>query len=76
MKMAISSKAELYEWVRATLVRFGYLTLKKAERGVLLKYLHQVSGYSRAQVTRMVGQYRETGKITRHYCTANGFARK
>jgi hypothetical protein len=37
MKMAISSKAELYEWVRATLVRFGYLTLKKAERGVLLK---------------------------------------
>jgi hypothetical protein len=76
MKMAISSKAECYEWVRATLVRFEYLTLKKTERGWLLKYLQQVSGYSRAQITRMVGQYRETGKIERRYCTANGFSRK
>ena len=76
MKMAISSKAESYEWVRTTLIRFEYLTLKKAERGWLLKYLQQVSGYSRAQITRMVGQYRETGKIERRYCTANGFSRK
>jgi hypothetical protein len=76
MKMAISSKAERYQWVQATLVRFEYLTLKKAERGVLLKYLQQVSGYSRAQITRMVGQYRETGKIKRRFCTANGFSRK
>ena len=76
MKMAISSKAESYEWVRTTLVRFEYLTLKKDERGWLLKYLQQISGYSRAQITRMVGQYRETGKIERRYCTANGFSRK
>ena len=76
MKMAISSKTERYEWVLATLIRFEYLTLGKAERGVLLKYLQQVSGYSRAQISRMVGQYRETGKIERRYCTANGFSRK
>ena len=76
MRMAISSKAECYEWVQATLVRFGYLTMKKAERGWLLKYIQQVSGYSRAQITRMVAQYRETGKIERRYCTANGFSRK
>ncbi len=76
MRMAISSKAECYEWIQGTLVRFGYLTRKKAERGWLLKYVQQVSGYSRAQITRMVGQYRETGKIERRYCTANGFSRK
>ena len=76
MRMAISSKAECYEWVRATLVRFGYRTLKKVERGWLLKYLQQVSGYSRAQITRMVGQYRKTRRIERRYCTANGFSRK
>ena len=76
MRMAISSKAERYEWVQATLVRFGYLTLKKVERGWLLKYLQQVSGYSRAQITRMVGQYRETRRIERRHCTANGFPRK
>jgi len=76
MRMAISSKTECYEWIQATLVRFEYLTMKKAERGSLLKYLQQVSGYSRAQITRMVGQYRVTGKIERRYCTANGFSRK
>jgi len=76
MKIAIPSKVERYKWVLGTLVRFGYLTLKKAERGWLLRYLQQVSGYSRAQITRMVGQYRETGKIERRYCTANGFPRK
>ncbi len=76
MKMAISSKVDRYAWVQSTLVRFGYLTLKKAERGWLLKYLQQVSGYSRAQITRMVGQYRERGKIERRYCTTNGFSRK
>ena len=76
MRMAICSKAECYAWVQATLVRFEYLSLKKAARGWLLKYLQQVSGYSRAQITRMVGQYRETGKIERRYATANGFSRK
>jgi hypothetical protein len=76
MKILISSKAERYEWVRRTLVRFGYLTLKRADCGLLLEYLQWVSGYSRAQITRMVGQYRETGKIERRYCTANGFSRK
>jgi transposase InsO family protein len=76
MKMAISSKAERYRWVQETLVRFEYLTLKRPDRGWLLKYLQQVSGYSRAQITRMVGQYRARGTIERRYCTANGFSRK
>jgi transposase InsO family protein len=76
MKMAISSKAESYDWVLRTLVRFQYLSLKRAARGLLLKYLLQVSGFSRAQLTRLVGQYRETGRIERRYCTTNGFAPK
>ena len=29
MQISISSKAERYEWIRDTLIRFGYLTLKK-----------------------------------------------
>jgi len=76
MRLAIFSKVESYDWVRRTLVRFQYLSLRRAERGLLLKYLSRVSGFSRAQITRLVEQYRETGKIERHYCTANGFARK
>jgi len=76
VKMAISTKAESYDWVRRTLVRFEYRTLSRADRGLLLKYLQRVSGYSRAQITRMVSRYRETGKIERQCCTSNGFARK
>jgi transposase InsO family protein len=76
MRMAICSKPESYDWVRRTLVRFQYLTLGRADRGLLLKYLVRVSGFSRAQITRLVGQYRATGKIERRYCTTNGFQRK
>ena len=76
LRIAISSKAETYEWVRRTLVRFRYLILGRADRGLLLRYLQRVSGCSRAQVTRMVGQYRETGRIERRHSTTNGFSRK
>ena len=74
--ISISSKAECYRWVQRTLIRFEYLTLGRSDRGVLLRYLCRVSGYSRAQVTRLVQQYRETGEIERRHCTTNGFVSK
>ena len=76
VEMAISSKAECYDWVRRTLVRFRYPTLSKSDRGLLLRYLRQVSGYSRAQINRLVKQYRETGVVERLQCTTNGFRRR
>ena len=74
--ITIPSKAICYDWVRRTLVRFQYLTLGRSERGVLLRYLCRVSDYSRAQVNRMVRQYRQTGAIERRHSTTNGFAFK
>ena len=76
VELAISSKPERYEWIRQTLVRFQFLTLGRLDRGLLLQYLRRVSGYSRAQVTRLVRQYRQTGEIERRHCTTNGFATK
>lgn len=76
LELSISSKEEAYEWTRRTLVRFRFLTLGRADRGTLLRYLCRVSGYSRAQVTRLVAQYRVTGQIERHHCTTNGFSVK
>jgi transposase InsO family protein len=72
----ISAKVERYAWARRTLVRFGYLTLGRSDRGVLLQYLFRVSGYSRAQVNRLVQQYRQTGEIELRRCTTNGFVSK
>lgn len=76
VEISISSKADCYPWVQRTLVRFEYLTLGRPDRGVLLRYLCRLSGYSRAQMTRLVQQYRERGKIERCHCTTNGFAQK
>jgi hypothetical protein len=55
------------------LVRFGYLTLPGQHKGVVLRYLMKVSGYSRQQMTRLVTQYRDTGQLKRRQRTVAGF---
>ena len=69
-------KQSRYDWIRRTLVKFNYSGCGKADRGVLIRYLMKVSGYSRAQVKRLIKRYRETGELTPRQCTARGFARR
>jgi len=59
----IESKSEAYEWAQSTLIRFCYFTLSKNNKGTLKKYLGQITGYSRSQITRLVKQYVKTGRI-------------
>jgi len=40
------------------------------------QFLMKVTGYSRPQLTRLVGQYKMTGKIEWKLCRNNGFAKK
>lgn len=76
LEITISSKTEGYHWIQGTLVRFRYLSLGKADRGLIRRYLQQISGYSRAQIARLIKQYRKTGRIQRRQCTAKGFTSK
>lgn len=46
-----------YAWIEQVLRRFGYRQLGRSDRGVVLVYLQRLSGYSRAQVTRLVSRY-------------------
>ncbi len=46
-----------------TLIRFGYLKLKRREKGVIRVYIQKVTGYSRAQTERLIGEYRRRGGI-------------
>ena len=71
-----SSKDERYAWVRKTLYRFDYRKLTKGERGLVIQLLCKVSGYSRQQITRLIGQYHKTGHVNRGQRTVNGFKRK
>jgi hypothetical protein len=70
------SKDDIYSWVERTLNRLRYSKLSKKEKGLVLRYLIQLSGYSRQQVTRFITQYRETGHVRRRQRTVNGFERK
>jgi hypothetical protein len=59
--------AQRYRWISAVLGRFGYRGLNRAERGVILRYLQRMTGYSRQQVTRLVRQYVHTGGLRPGY---------
>jgi len=76
MEIAIASKNECYRWIQGTLVRFRYLTLGKADRGLIRRYVRQISGYSRAQMTRLINQYQKTGRIRHRQRTVKGFIPK
>jgi transposase InsO family protein len=72
----LSDKDERYRWIGGELIRFRYMTLGKREKGVVVRYLMKVSGYSRQQMTRLIAQYRKSGRIERQQRTVRGFATK
>lgn len=69
-------RVEIYAWIEETLIRFSYLTLRKKEKGTLKKYLKKMTGYSRAQITRLVGQHRRTGYVRLSSRLKHGFGRR
>ena len=56
--------------------RFRYRTLRKKEKTILRAYLMRMTGYSDAQVTRLIAKQRTTGKITVNTATRHRFPRK
>ena len=46
-----------YEHISRVLKRFAYPQLGKVECGVVLAYIRRISGYSRSQITRLVGRW-------------------
>ncbi len=73
LELVIEDKHERYAWIERTLRRFRYRTLNKADKGLILRYLQRVSGYSRQQVTRLVRQYLKGRPLKRRQRTVNGF---
>lgn len=62
-----ASRGERYEFVQAVLVRLGYRELGRSEKSLVRAYLGRMTGFSRAQVTRLVGQYGATGRVQARY---------
>ena len=51
-------RAEIYTWVARTLRQHGYSRQNRADKGLLRQYLVKMTGLSRAQITRLIQQYR------------------
>ena len=70
------NRGEVYEWVQKQLVEWEYSCRSKKERGVIRAYLEKMTGLSVPQMTRLIRQYRRTGRIQRRAVTRRGFACK
>jgi len=44
-------------WIEWVLRQFAYARCRRAERGLLVRFLCKVSGYSRQQMTRLIAQF-------------------
>jgi len=72
----LGNKQERYTFIRKKLVQLSYLTASKREKGLLKRFLIKITGYSKAQMTRLIHQYRTDGQITWRPSTTNGFSKK
>lgn len=70
------NKGQRYLFVEMVLKRFHYTRLKRKDKGVLIRFLQKITGYSRQQLTRMIQRYRDTGQLKRFQRTTAGFAQR
>ena len=67
---------ERYRWIETVLVRFKYYRLNRAEKGVIRRYIEKVSGYSRAQVSRLIRQYNQQGRLRKAHHKRHRFPKR
>jgi transposase InsO family protein len=67
---------EKYYWIEEVLIRFKYHRLKRVEKGVIRRYIEKVTGYSRSQVSRLITEYKRTGRLRKIQYRRHRFPRK
>jgi len=58
-----ASRKEKYEWIEKALKRFMYFTQRKKNRATIKKYIRKMTGYSKAQLKRLVAEMKKTRRI-------------
>ena len=61
-----TDRTTAYAVIRRTLVRFEYHTLRKPDKGLVRRFLEKATGFSEAQMDRLIAQHRRTGGIRDH----------
>ncbi len=68
------STADVYAWVTRVLQQHGYNGQNRAVKGLLRLYVAKVTGLSRAQTTRLIGQYAECCEVKMKTYSRHRFA--
>jgi len=73
----IRNDIERYDFIATLLGRIAYPRLVKADKGMLMLYLTRTTGYSRAQLRRLVSRRLKGEHLAKRYRAPEvGFARK
>lgn len=70
------NRQELYGWVDRVLRHQDYGRLQRRGKGLVRRYLAKMTGLSRAQVTRLIGIYRQGGQVRPRTYRRHRFARR
>lgn len=63
VEFTVPSRGERLAHIAQSLAQFTYWRLSKRDKGVMVRYLCRTTGYSRQQLTRLMGQWRRTGRV-------------
>ena len=64
LELCSQDKKEAYGYITKVLITHQYISLKKPAKSLVRCYLMAVTGYSKAQLDRLIGQYVSNGKVT------------
>ena len=63
VRFEAKGRQEVYDWITRLLRQHGYRKQGKVVRGLLRRYVAKMTGRKRAQVTRLIGRYREHSEV-------------
>jgi transposase InsO family protein len=63
VRFEASERKEVYGWIERLLCQQEYMQQGRRARGLLRRYIAKMTGFSRAQVTRLVGRYVASGQV-------------
>ena len=63
VRFAGCGRAEIYGWVERLLCHHEYPLQGRRSKGLLRAYVEHMTGFSRAQSTRLIGGYVKAGRI-------------
>lgn len=70
------NRKEVYAWIAQVLCEQEYWKQTRRVKGILRMYLGKMTGLSRAQVTRLLGRYKDSGEVRERSYRRNRFPRQ